>query len=210
MLLRQHRLDPERAKEELPRFAAFLDDHPFFPETEVVERLKGWPNLTVLIGCLGRGFMIADSFKYEFGVQGAVYADLALGSVSRSSAVLVEFEGGEAGSIFASGGTQQLPAWSRQIEHATSQLIDWSWVLADSGRSALLASNLGLGDLDVQFIVVCGRSSSLSDPLARLRYSFRRSKLSIARSSVVFLTFDELLKELGYALPLFWEKEGSE
>lgn len=175
MLLRHHGLDIEQAREELSRFASFLDLHPFFAETEIVGRLKEWPNLTVLIGCLGRGFMIADSFRYEFGVQGAVYADLALGNASRSTALMVEFEGGEATSIFAQSGTQQLPAWSRQIEHATSQLIDWSWVLADSGRSALLASNLGIAELDVQFIVVCGRSTSLSDPLARLRYSFRRS-----------------------------------
>jgi hypothetical protein len=208
-LLQPHRLNLAAARRELSRLSKFLKTHEFFPERDAVRLLKQSPNLTVLVGTLGRGMILADAFKYEFRIQGVVSADLVLRSKARDRVVFVEFEGGKLGSIFARRSTNQLRQWSREIEHATGQIIDWSWALSDAARSTVLANNLGVGTLDIQYLVVCGRDAALDSEMLRQRFAYRHSKLNIAGNSVVFLTYDGFLREVGHALTEFRTEDDS-
>lgn len=199
-LLWAHRIDLGNARKEAGRLGAFLSHHDFFRERDVVALLRDCPNLTVLAGALGRGMIVADAFKYEFGIEGVVSADLVLRNRSRDAVVFVEFEGGEQNSIFAARGTRQLRGWSRQVEHATGQIVDWSWALSNANSSELLRHNLGVSVVEAQFLIVCGRDRSLDSDLFRSRFAFRRSRLNIGGSSVVFLTYDGFLQEIRHAL----------
>lgn len=199
-LLLAHKCDYAIAKQELKQLGTFLQQHPFFIERDCVWLLKRLPNLTTLIGSLGTGMMVADAFKYEFRVQGVVTADLVLANRSKNSAVFVEFEGGGRNSTFAKTSTNQLPNWSREIERATGQIIDWAWVIADAANSTMWEHNIGMRSFNAQFFVVCGRDGSLHDDLAQKRFGFRRNQLSISGHKIIFLTYDELFRELDYAL----------
>jgi hypothetical protein len=201
-LLSSHRLDLGAARRELASLQKFLNATNEFSERDIVALLKRSPNLTILAGTLGRGMVLADAFKYEFRIQGVVAADLVLRSRT-GRIVFVEFEGGTSASIFARRSSNQLRGWSREIEHATGQIIDWSWALADSANSSLLAENLGVSTFDIQYIVVCGRDAELHSDLLRRRFVFRHSKLNIAGNSVVFLTYDGFFKEIRHALTEF-------
>jgi hypothetical protein len=202
-MLIQHQLSFASARRELAVLSKYINDHDFFGERDIVRVLKASPNLTVLIGTLARGMILADAFKYEFRIQGVVSADLILRSRGRDRVVLVEFEGGRPGSIFSRRASNQLREWSREIEHATGQIIDWSWALADVAKSKVLASNLGVETLDVQYLVICGRDAALDSELLRQRFTYRHSRLNIAGSSVVFLTYDGFLREVSHALTEF-------
>lgn len=202
-MLTQHQLSLTSARRELAALSKYLKDHEFFSERDVVSVLKASPNLTVLIGTLARGMILADAYKYEFRIQGVVSADLILRGRGRDRIVLVEFEGGRHGSIFSRRTTNQLREWSREMDHATGQIIDWSWALSDVAKSTVLANNLGVETLDVQYLVICGRDSTLDSELLRQRFTYRHSRLNIAGSSVVFLTYDGLLREVSHALTEF-------
>jgi hypothetical protein len=202
-LLVSHRLDLKAARQELSTLEGFLKANNVFAEREIVSLLKLSPNLTIVAGALGRGMVLADAFKYEFRIQGVVAADLVLRSRT-GKLVFVEFEGGTSASIFARRSTNQLREWSREIEHATGQIVDWSWVLSEATNSTLLAENLGVSALDVQYIVVCGRDSELDSELLRRRFVFRHSKLNVAGNSVVFLTYDGFFEEVSHALTELW------
>jgi len=172
----------------------------FFGERDCVSLLKTLPNITALIGTLGTGMVVADAFKYEFRIQGVVAADLILANKTKNSAIFIEFESGSEFSVFAKTSTNQLPNWSREIEHAMGQVIDWAWVISDAGNSTLWEQNIGMKSFNAQYLIVCGRDRSLFDDLARKRVGFRRNQISIAGSKIVFLTYDELFRELDYAL----------
>jgi hypothetical protein len=202
-LLSSHRFDLNAARHELSSLESFLTANRTFAEREIVSLLKGSPNLTIIVGALARGMVLADAYKYEFRIQGVVTADLVLRSKT-GKIVFVEFEGGSSTSIFAHRSTNQMRHWSRDIDHATGQIVDWSWVLSEAANWTLLASNLGVDTLDIQYIVVCGRDSGLNSDLLRRRFAYRHSRLSIAGNSVVFLTYDGLFEEVSNALSELW------
>ncbi len=208
-LLTEHALDLSAARVEVRGLREFLARNAFFPERKAVAEFRKSPNATVLIGALARGMVVADAFKYEFKIHGVVAADLVLRSRNKSTLVFVEFEGGNPDSVFAKRSTNQMRHWSREIEHATGQIVDWSWIIADSANSTVLRSNLGADTYDIQFLVVCGRDQSLGNDLLGRRFAFRRSRLNVAGSSIVFVTYDGLLAEIAHALvDLRAESEG--
>lgn len=208
-LLKDHLLDLATARVEVGRLRGFLRDNRFFSERKAVAEFKRCPNATVLIGALARGMVVAEAFKYEFRIHGVVSADLVLRSRNKGTVVFVEFEGGNPTSIFAHRSTNQMRHWSHEIEHATGQIVDWSWMIADAGNSPILRSNLGTDAFDIQFLVVCGRDHSFDGGLLASRFAFRRSRLNVAGCSIVFVTYDGLLAEIAHALTdLRAESEG--
>lgn len=208
-LLTEHALDLSAARAEVRELRDFLESNNFFLERQAVAEFRKRPNATVLIGALARGMVVAEAFKYEFRIHGVVAADLVLRSRNKSTVVFVEFEGGNRDSVFAKRSTNQMRHWSREIEHATGQILDWSWTIADSSNSTVLRSNLGADTYDIQFLVVCGRDQSLDSDLLARRFAFRRSRLNVAGCSIVFVTYDGLLAEIAHALTdLRAESEG--
>jgi hypothetical protein len=193
-LLAPHKFNHVVARREIKKFGDFLQVNDFFQERECVSVLRTLPNVTALIGTLGAGMVLAEAFKYEFRIQGVVAADLVLANKTKNSAMFIEFGGGGRHSSFARTATNQLPNWSREIEHATGQIIDWAWAIADAGNSAIWESNIGMKSFVAQFFIICGRDGSLPDDLARRRFGFRRSQISVSGSRIIFLTYDELFR----------------
>lgn len=197
-MLADHRFDFRVAEREATRFRDFANASSNFTERDAKTLLREMPNFTVAIGGLASGMSFAAAFKYEFRVQGVVAADLVLRNASRNSALFVEFEGAEGNDIFAAKGTNQLKSWARRLEHAESQVIDWSWAIKDAAASTILEQNLGMRNPEYHFMIVCGRDSELSSAYGteRSRYAHRRKAVSINGDKIRLYTYDELLSEV--------------
>ncbi|MEH3148427.1 MAG: DUF4263 domain-containing protein [Methylobacterium frigidaeris] len=143
------RLNHARAAEQLDAFKHWLDAHDTFGEREVVAELRSKLDLCLLIQfAVGKG--PPDRYKHEMTIQGAFRADFVVGCTTRAHFVLVEFESGERNSLFKRG-TNQMRDWAPSIQHAFSQVSDWSWAKNDNQKSDLYRNAFGadahVGDL---------------------------------------------------------------
>jgi hypothetical protein len=111
-----------QAEKELAELRTFMEDNATFPEAEIVKKFKERLHASCLMGSLIAGAPRPDLYKFEFPLLGTFRADLVVGSSQSRRFVFVEFEGGEAISLFGPGGTAQMRDWSKQLEHGFGQL----------------------------------------------------------------------------------------
>jgi hypothetical protein len=193
-------LNHASAEIQLAEFKRWLDDHNEFEEGEVVAQLRARLDLCLLIQlAVGRG--PPNRFKHEFTIQGAFRADFVVGCTTRAHFVLVEFEGDRKNSIFKRG-TIQLPDWAPQIQHAFSQVSDWTWAKNDNQKSDLYRNAFGTPHMSETYLVVCGRSSFLDD-MALSRLYWRSTKTMIASCPVHFWTYDDLYTQTTASLDIW-------
>ena len=180
---------------ELSALETFLGGHPRFDETALTKgSMPAWAHLACLTGALaGPRPTLGATYKFECGIQGTLKADLVVRR-SDDSFVFVEFEGGGPTGLFT--GDKRSRDWSRRIEHATSQVIDWDWAPNDNRQTSVLQSGLGAKPDAVYFLIVCGRDSGLKDASERERLVHGRESLQIKGRSLSILTWDQYAKEL--------------
>jgi hypothetical protein len=143
-ILAKHIIDFAKAESELDEYKSWIDTNSEFNERRVVTELKHRIDLCLLIQ-LAAGKGHPDCYKHEFTIQGALRADLVVGSTTAKHFVLIEFESGEKGSIFnQKKGTAQLRDWSNRLERAFSQVSDWSWAKNDNQKSDLYWQAFGM------------------------------------------------------------------
>jgi hypothetical protein len=179
-------LDLGKAQSELTEFKAWIDAHYSSGEAAIVAELKSRLDLSMLIQlAAGRGW--PNCYKYEFPLLGALRADLVTGSTFERHFVLVEFEGAQENSIFKakSAKSRQLAGWSVAVEHAFSQVSDWTWIKNDSRHSALYQSAFGMPHMVETYLVVCGRSHFL-DATALSRLAWRCDHTQVAGLKILF------------------------
>ena len=181
--------DPQTASTELTSFKAWMAGRPFFPEREVVIEIKMRQHMACLFG-----YSILmpkpDLIQFEFAVRGLFRADLVVGNDASRKFILVEFEGGEANSLF-SGGTANYRYWSRQIEHGFGQVIDWGWAKHDNPNDSMMLNAFGGRVADDGYVVVCGRSPAPGS-IEEKRFDYRRSRLKLDGNTVQFLTYEDM------------------
>lgn len=196
-------LDYAKAEQELDEFKAWLDANGDFGERAVVEELKKRRDLCLLIGpAAGRGQ--PDLYKHEFGIQGAFAADLVVGCSSTRHFVLVEFEGGSKSSVFNQRkGTAQLRDWGSELQHAFSQVSDWTWAKNDAQKSDIYRNAFGVPVKSETYLVVCGRDGHLGQT-ERSRLEWRSEKTAIAGCSIRFWTYDDLWAQASAQLDAYW------
>jgi hypothetical protein len=182
-----------QAATELASFKAWISARPFFAETEAVAEIKRRRHMACLLG-----FTVLmpnpDLIKFELEVKGLFRADLAIGNDGGRIFVLVEFEPGEANSIF-SGGTKKYRHWSRQLEHGFGQVIDWGWAKHDHPHDSVFTNTFGGKVVDDSYVVICGRDP-LAGSIEEKRFDFRRSRLKLSGVTVQFLTYDGMVKAM--------------
>ncbi|QQP90158.1 DUF4263 domain-containing protein [Skermanella sp. TT6] len=172
------RLDSARAEKELDEYKTWLNQNAEFPENRVVTKLKARKDLCLLIQ-LAAGKGQPDRYKYEFMLQGAFRADLVVGSSKSKHFVLVEFEGGSPNSIFnRKKGSAQLKDWGGELQHAFSQVSDWSWAKNDNQHSVLYKNAFGSDPISETYQIVCGQRSFLG-PTDSFRLCGRSEKMTI-------------------------------
>ena len=195
-------LDFAQADKELDEYRSWLDSNAEFSETRVVEYLKARRDLCLLIQ-LAAGKGRPNRYKHEFNLQGAFRADLVVGSTISRHFVLVEFEGGTSSSIFnQKRGTTQLRDWGNEIQHAFSQVSDWTWAKNDNQHSDLYRNTFGLDHFSETYLVVCGRAAFLNRT-ERARLHWRSEKTMIASCPIRFWTYDDLYVETSAALDVW-------
>jgi Domain of unknown function (DUF4263) len=194
------RINHARASIQLDEFKVWLDAHDEFIERDVVAELKSRLDLCLLIQlAVGRG--PPDRYKHELAIQGVFRADFVVGCTTRQHFVLVEFEGGGRNSIFKRG-TNQMRDWAPQLQHAFSQVSDWTWAKNDNQKSDLYRNAFGLQHFSETYLVVCGRSHFL-DPVDISRLHWRSTKTMIAASPIHFWTYDDLYTQASAALDIW-------
>ena len=165
---------------------------PFFRKT---------PHLASYIGSLV-GVLSCDRIAHELSLEGSFTVDLAIGDSSRRKFVLIEFEDAKESSIFVKK-KKLTPDWSPRFLGGLAQLSDWLWLLDDIARTERLKHIFGTGDIDVQVMLIIGRSEHLDERThARLRW-LENEMLS---KRVRILTFDSLLEDLKHAFKNFSAK----
>jgi hypothetical protein len=195
-------LDISKAERELAEYKSWLDSNAEFSESTAVEFLRERPNLCLLIQpSAGKGY--PSVYKHEVTLQGAFRADLITGSTNAKHFVLVEFEGGTKDSIFNQRrGSGQMRDWSREVEHAFSQVTDWSWVKNDAQQSVIYKNIFGLDHFSETYLIVCGRTAFLNST-GQSRLHWRSEKTTIASCPIRFWTYDDFYDEAFAVLEIF-------
>lgn len=202
-ILELKKLDYVKAERELDEFKAWLDVHAECEEYEIVGELKARPDLCLLIQlAAGKGY--PDSYKFEFNLQGAFRADLVTGSTTEKHFVLVEFEGARRDSIFKPKrrNVQQLADWGNPLQHAFSQVSDWTWAKNDNQKSVLYQNAFGMAHMTETYLIVCGRSAFL-DGIDESRLHWRSEQTMIAGRHIRFWTYDQLHENCSDAMSVF-------
>jgi hypothetical protein len=201
-------LDFAKAEREVDEFKIWLASDAELSEARVVEELKARRDLCLLIQ-LAAGKGRPNRYKHEFTLHGALRADLVVGSTTARHFVLVELEGGTKSSIFNQRrGTNQLRNWGNEIQHAFSQVSDWTWAKNDSQHTTLYKNASGLTHFLETYLVVCGRTAFLN-PTEVVRLHWRSEKTMIASCPIRFWTYDDLYVEASAALDV-WRAVRSE
>jgi hypothetical protein len=191
MILRSLTLDWTQAEKDLVNFKSWFQSNKRFNEKKVVDELKKYDHLCLLIAYLG-DIRAPGVYKHEFEIQGVFRADYVVGDIKKKKFLWVEFEGGEENSIFGPKKTNQMREWGAQLQHGFSQISDWTWAKNDNQQSKVLQSNFGCTEMSEEFVLICGRSDSLdSTELSRLEW--RRKTTAIAGARVQFLIYDDLI-----------------
>ncbi len=194
------RINHAKAERELTEYKAWIDGRPNFLEREVVDFLKTRLDLCLLIQlAVGRGS--PDRHKHEFGIQGVFRADFVVGCSTRAHFVLVEFEGGEANSLFKRG-TNQMRDWGNQLQHGLGQISDWTWAKNDNQHTTTYQNLFGLTQFSETYLIICGRDGHLS-ATEKSRLSWRHTKTLIAASPVYFWTYDDFYIQASAALDVW-------
>jgi len=186
-----HKLNFINAERQLDEFKNWLVAHNEFDERSVVNELKSRTDLCLLIQ-LAAGKGHPDCYKHQFTLQGIFRADLVIGATKERHFVLVEFEAGEKSSIFnQKKGTAQIRDWGAPLQHAFSQVSDWSWAKNDSQKSIIFQNAFGMPLTSETYLIVCGRSEFLNE-VDKSRLHWRSEKTTIAASPIRFWTYDDL------------------
>src|SRR5262245_43652677 len=144
----------------------------------VVSELKQRLHLSCLIGSMTAGVPRSDVYRFEFAIQGVFRADLVVGHSQSRRSVLVEFESGEVNSVFGPQESNQMRAWSRQLERGFGQVIGWAWAIRDAEHTQILKNAFGCDEMSVVYLVVCGRDSLMSRP-EKQRFARRSKKILV-------------------------------
>ncbi len=139
---------------------------------------------------IGGGFLIVPGLI----LATAMPLPFAIGNDGARSFVLIEFEGGEATSLF-SGGTRHYRHWSRQIEHGFGQVVDWGWAKHDHPHDTAFTNAFGGKVVDDSYIVICGRDPAPGS-IEERRFDFRRSRLALNGVTVRFFTYDGMVRAM--------------
>ena len=92
--------------------------------------------------------------------------------------------------------------WSRKVEHAFSQVTDWSWVKNDAQHSVIYKNIFGLDHFSETYLIVCGRNAFLNST-GQSRLHWRSEKTTIASCPIKFWTYDDFYDEAFAVLEIF-------
>ncbi len=184
-------LNYSQAEADLDQFRNWIGKNRPFKERAVVQELKKYEHLCLLMSFLGTQGR-PHLFKHEFEIQGVFRADYIAGSSHTRHFTLVEFEGGEENSLFGPGSTNQMRDWGRQVHHALGQIVDWSWALNDAQHNRTLHNAIGFAEFSRTYVVVCGLDQMM-DETEKSRLAWLSDHCTVSDAKVLFVTFDDLV-----------------
>jgi hypothetical protein len=193
-----HRFDARACRAELDALKALLDAHSDLDETGHVRPFfEQQTHAAALIGFFVPKIGAANLIAHQLDMGGDFACDLAIGNDRHKVYGLVEFEDGNANSVFRRNGQKATREWSPRFEHGFSQVVDWFHKLEDLKQTSAFEHLFGR-NATYHGILVAGRSNTLS-PSERVRLIWRSDKVLIDSKKVYCLTYDDLYEELDHA-----------
>lgn len=199
--LKEIKLDVALCEQELIAFRNLMTNHdeldeqkhvlPFFKENQQLASLIGFcfPNELDEVNCIAHEFEISGFFK----------PDLILGDHNKREFVLVEFENGSKNSIFEQG-SRATPFWSKRLEGAYSQLIDWFWKLEEQRNTPNFHRIFGY-DANFHGLMILGKNMNLSQQ-EKDRLRWRINRMVVDSKKIAVVSFDDLLASFETRLQL--------
>jgi hypothetical protein len=163
-----------------------LDIQPFFERHQ---------HLSAALGTYAPNVGPATELAFSFPFFGDYSADVVVGNKAAGEFCIVEFEDGNADSIFKRQPKRGNPEWSARFEHGFSQLVDWFFHLNDFRGTESFAKTFGYGHIRFVGLLVAGRRSGLDDA-KRNRLRWRSERVLIDSHSITCTTFDDLAETL--------------
>lgn len=190
--LKTHTFDAKSCRVEWNNFSLLLQSKKKLSERkDVLPFFKKSTNLSALICTYFPKITDPDCQAHEFQIYGDFVADLVVGDSKVHRYVLIEFENGESGSIFATKGKKATPDWARRLEGAYSQLTDWLWKLEDMRSTGDFQNTFGSRNATFQGLIVIGKDMNLS-PQEQDRLKWRIEKTKIDSIEISIVSFNEL------------------
>lgn len=187
--------DWRRCELELREFRELLASNRILREQEqVLPFFRKRPHLSSFISTYHPDIVKRALIAYEYQLYGDFGADLVVGDDGTHSFCFIEFEDAKPSSLF-SPSRRSVAQWSPRFLRGYSQVADWFWKLEDLRTTEDFVSRFGSRSAKLMGILVVGRSADL-DSSQRARLDWWRRNVTIAGSSVLCCTYDELCSQL--------------
>lgn len=145
-------------RREVEEFRALLAPQSELGEAaDILPHFRARRHMASLLGTFHPRAARVDRIAHEFDLFGDFAADLAVGDFERRAYCFVEFEGAGPRSLFAARGAKATREWSRQFEHAFSQIVDWLHKLDSRRKSDDFLTRFGHYDITYTTVLVIGR-----------------------------------------------------
>lgn len=184
-----HVFDYQKCVQELNEFETFLQKAQLDERRDILPFFKKRKQLSAFVGSMASEIAAFDRLAFELDIFGDFSCDLAIGDFGNKAYCFVEFEDAKETSVFHTIHGKDTQEWSPRLEHGTSQIIDWLWLLEDHKHTGKFQRLFGTREIHSIGLVIIGRSSFVDD-FERLRW--RSSNLRIGKTNVYCYTFDQL------------------
>ena len=204
-------LDPVKARVELMEFDRLLRSKSDLDEnTDIKPFFEARHNLSALIGGVGSMLPDCDRIAFQYQLFGDFSCDLVIGDSTWFSFGFVEWEEARPQSLFRKQGQKATPEWSKTLNEAHSQIIDWLWKLDDMTATEDFRSRFGNSSIQAFGLIVIGRDESLKHPREEKRWRWRSTNTECGGSSIFCLTYDQLYRFLKSRFTLYDRSEQNE
>ena len=190
-------IDPEVLRTNLHELETLLGAGDMLTERKhILPFFQARPQIIAALGFNNGDVSQPDVYATELDLFGDFVCDAASGDSTEAAFTLIEFEDAKPNSIFrARESGKSMRAWSPRFEHGFSQLVDWAWRIDAENSSAALQRVFGMAPLSIQFLLVAGRRTDLTDGDLR-RLTWRAHNLRLGPFNMVCRTFDHVLSTI--------------
>lgn len=171
-------------------------------QRDVLPLFKKSIDLSLLICSYFPKIKTPDRLAHEYEIDGDFVADLVVGDSATQQYLLVEFENGEANSVFKQKRKKATPDWAPRFEGAYSQLIDWLWKLEDKRSTGDFVNTFGSRRATFQGLIVIGKDMNLSQQ-EKDRLKWRMDRTMIDSNAISSVSFNELSDDLNHWLTTY-------
>ncbi|UXH76572.1 DUF4263 domain-containing protein [Roseateles amylovorans] len=193
------------ARQEAEELAFWLDHEnlkkPLKERDQVLRFFQQRAQLCALTGMIWGNLLNPDRFSFELNLGGAYRPDFVVGCSQSRNVLLVEFEDGEAKSLFERANDRDpnevRPRLGKRLLGGLAQIADWVYFL-ETASAAHKKTWFSFEPRNLLSLLVVGRDHYFDKHGTndRSRYEWLQDKFSLGQIPIVIRTFDGLNDDL--------------